>query len=204
LARMFPETEFVGIDLSQKFLDIAQSRAEGLPNLRFSKGDSASLPLRSNEVDAARVDRSLQHMSNPRSAISEMVRVTRPGGRVVAIEPDWGTFILYNGEFDVSGVIAEEFRRSIRNPYIGRELGTLFNECGIKQIQSRIHALCLRDFESADVVFDLNRVIKRCVESRLVGDEDAKRWLVSARNASSTGAVLACLNIVDFGGAVYK
>lgn len=204
LAKQFAKTSFIGVDLSQKFLDLAERRADGLPNLSFRRGDAESLPLESDEADAARVDRSLQHMSNPRAAISEMRRIIRPGGRIVATEPDWGSFILYNGELETSSRIANEFRGSIRNPHIGRELGALFNECGVKQIQSRIHPLYLHDVESADVVFDLNRVIGRCVDSQLLGDEDARRWLRDAQTSSANGAFMAYLNIVEFSGVVQK
>ncbi|MGI9578225.1 MAG: methyltransferase domain-containing protein, partial [Microthrixaceae bacterium] len=44
------------------------------------------------EGEAQQVDVLLQHVTDPQAAVDEMVRVTRPGGRVVLIDTDWRTF----------------------------------------------------------------------------------------------------------------
>jgi SAM-dependent methyltransferase len=121
-------------------------------------------PLPDNEFDGVRIDRSLQHMKDPHSAIKEMVRVTRPEGHIVAAEPDWETFVLYNGDLDIGVKLAEQFKGSIRNPYVGRELGMIFTKCGVVNPQCDIHAFCTTDFKCATVVFDLARVRDRCIQ----------------------------------------
>ena len=200
LAKLFPLTTFFGVDLSAGFLDIARSRAVVLPNVCFLKGNSEALPFPDGHFDGVRIDRSLQHMKKPHAAIREMVRVTRPDGRIVATEPDWGTFVLFNGEFDISASLARQFRGSFRNPCIGRKLGVLFKECGIRNLQCVIHALCVTDFTSANVVFDLARVRDQCVELGVMTGEDTRRWWRTSEEASQSGSFLACLNIVEFNG----
>jgi len=103
MAIRFPNADFLGLDSSEGFLEIAKSRAGNLTNVKFlqGNGDRLPLPLPDNEFDGVRIDRSLQHMKDPHSAIKEMVRVTRPEGHIVAAEPDWETFVLYNGDLDI-------------------------------------------------------------------------------------------------------
>jgi ubiquinone/menaquinone biosynthesis C-methylase UbiE len=88
LAGLRPRTRFIGVDRSKGFIELAKMRAEGLPNLEFLQGDGHRLPLADRVVDAARIDRSLQHMESPGAVLAEMVRVTKDEGRIVACEPD--------------------------------------------------------------------------------------------------------------------
>lgn len=75
MAKRFPAAEIWGVDISESFLAIARSRSENLANIKFVQGDGGHLPLPTHEFDGVRIDRSLQHMEDPRAAIKEMVRV---------------------------------------------------------------------------------------------------------------------------------
>jgi ubiquinone/menaquinone biosynthesis C-methylase UbiE len=83
-----PAARITGIDVSDGFLEIARSRAKGLSNVSFLKGDGVDLPVADDAFDAARIDRSLQHMTDPERVLKEMVRATKRGGRIVVAEPD--------------------------------------------------------------------------------------------------------------------
>jgi len=79
----------VGIDLSPGML------ARGLPKLRragllarasLSAGDAERLPLRSASFDAALIAFGIRNLSNPAAGLGELLRVLRPGGRLVVLE----------------------------------------------------------------------------------------------------------------------
>jgi SAM-dependent methyltransferase len=75
----------VGIDLTPAMIEEAkalQSRL-GLSNLEWHIGDVAALPFATDRFAAVLIRYSLHHMLDPKQALSEMVRVVRPGGRVV-------------------------------------------------------------------------------------------------------------------------
>ena len=112
-------------------------------------------------------------MEKPAAVLKDIARVTKIGGRIVAFEPDWETFVLFNGEFDDSGKIAGLFRRSIRNPFIGRELASLMNECGVKHLHSHVHAFWTNKLEDANVIFDLRKVKDQCAAA---GHDHAGRY----------------------------
>ena len=65
-------------------------------------GDGATLPFAASTFGAARADRVLQHLADPFGALREMIRVTRPGGRVIVADPDQETLVIH-----VPGVRAE-------------------------------------------------------------------------------------------------
>jgi SAM-dependent methyltransferase len=53
--------------------------------------DAEALPLPSDLVDGCWSDRTFQHLADPRRALEELIRVTKPGAVVVVADPDYGT-----------------------------------------------------------------------------------------------------------------
>jgi SAM-dependent methyltransferase len=202
LATEHQDTTFVGVDRSESFLKIAKARALLRPNVGFVFGDAQRLPFADCAIDAARIDRSLQHIGAPDIALKEMARVTRSGGRIVACEPDWGTFLLFNGAVADSMKVAELFQTSIRRPFIGRELAFLLKECGIADVRIHLHAFVTNRLEEADIIFDLRTVKEQCVEANVLTREAADDWWAQSRKASQDGAFFAALNIVEASGVV--
>ncbi|WP_036283779.1 methyltransferase domain-containing protein [Methylocystis sp. ATCC 49242] len=204
MAKLFPQAEFVGVDRSESFLGVARSRAAHLPNASFFSGDAVRLSFPDDSFHAARIDRSLQHMTSPLAAIEEMIRVTRSGGRIVASEPDWGTFFLFNGDDEAGARMAGKWLESIANPHMGREIGQLFEKSGVEEIRWRARALVLTRLDDANVVFDLPRLKKNCVAAGVLSAQEADDWQAAAERASGKGTFLACLNIFECKGVVRK
>lgn len=72
--------EVVGVDTDAEYLEAARELAP--PNVRFVEGDAMKLPFGYAEFDLAGSLRLLHHVRRPELVVSELVRVTRPGGRV--------------------------------------------------------------------------------------------------------------------------
>ena len=72
--------EVVGVDIVPELL--ARARNGAPANVTFVEGDATDLPFESGSFDLACSRRTLHHIAHPESAISELVRVTAPGGRV--------------------------------------------------------------------------------------------------------------------------
>ena len=70
-----------GLDISAGLLGIARER---LPDADLREGDMESLPFGDAAFDAVVGINAFQFAGDPRRALREAVRVTRPGGRVVA------------------------------------------------------------------------------------------------------------------------
>ena len=56
------------------------------PELPFVAGDGMSLPFRDETFDAVTISFGLRHIVDPLVGLREMLRVTRPGGRLVVCE----------------------------------------------------------------------------------------------------------------------
>src|SRR5262249_25288552 len=76
----------LGVDLSEAMLARAV-RAEKGPQIGFLHADAQRLPLRDATVDAVVSMAVLQLVPDPVSALTEMARVLRPGGRLAVLVP---------------------------------------------------------------------------------------------------------------------
>jgi len=92
LAGRGPET--TGLDFSEKMLEVAnargkkQSRGAGstLPAPKFLQGDAQQLPFADNSFDAVTMGYGLRNLTSWGRGIDEMVRVAKPGGRIVVLD----------------------------------------------------------------------------------------------------------------------
>jgi ubiquinone/menaquinone biosynthesis C-methylase UbiE len=77
-----------GLDLTPAMLDKARELQEqsGLVNLSWDLGRADALPYSDAALDAVLTRFSFHHLSDPPRALAEMVRVCRPGGRVVVCD----------------------------------------------------------------------------------------------------------------------
>ena len=93
---------YVGFDCSPKLLRQAAISAREWAHdgdARFAAADASRLPLPDGAADVAMCQTLLMHMEHPEQALAEMIRIVKPGGRVVCIEPDnvsSGLGVLYS------------------------------------------------------------------------------------------------------------
>lgn len=73
--------DVVGVDPSAAYL--AAAREDAPPGCTFVEGDAEALPFAYGEFDLSGCLRVLHHVRRPELVVSELARVTRPGGRIL-------------------------------------------------------------------------------------------------------------------------
>ena len=91
LAEWLHTQELWGIDISAKRCRRARER---LPGAHILVGDVQALSFSDNAFDVVICADALEHMDRPEKAISEMMRVVRPGGSVIVSVPNEAGFII--------------------------------------------------------------------------------------------------------------
>jgi SAM-dependent methyltransferase len=85
---------FAGVDREPRWLAQAERRfCEAFPDvpsdhLLFRQGDATRIPLPDGSYEVVTCQTVLMHLARPADALREMVRVLRPGGLLVCVEPN--------------------------------------------------------------------------------------------------------------------
>jgi len=129
-----PAGRVVGLDHAPTFVAAARERvaAAGLAAaVAVEEGDAYRLPFPDASFDAAHCERVLMHLDDPDAALRELRRVVRPGGRVVAVEPDWGGLRLDHPDREALDLLYTRNLRRTRQPDAGLTLRRRFAQAGL-------------------------------------------------------------------------
>ena len=78
----------VGFDESPEMIEVARGHFAGRPEVRFELAEGHYLPAEDNTFDAVFANMYLHHAPDPATAIAEMVRILKPGGKLVITDLD--------------------------------------------------------------------------------------------------------------------
>ena len=140
-----PQVSFIGIDRVFERTRVAERTTDG-HNLRasFAAADACHLPFPSGAFDSTFCVAVLQHITQINDALREFVRVTRPGGRILAVEPDNAARYWYSSAPEGMNAFAagRQFfdalarsRGETVEPRVGPRLATLFADVGIEPLE---------------------------------------------------------------------
>jgi ubiquinone/menaquinone biosynthesis C-methylase UbiE len=145
LARLVaPGGRVVGVDNSEAMLAEARRRAVGLClSLEYRLGDAERLELPDETFDGARSERTSMHLEVSERALAEMVRVSRPGGKVVVFDFDWATLVVDHPDGASTRKVLELMADSLRNGRIGRRLPGMFEEARLGEVSIAPHTVLM-------------------------------------------------------------
>lgn len=145
LAReVLPGGRVVGVDFSEIMVAEAVRRAEGLDlPVTYGTGDVAKLGFPDGTFDCCRTERVLLYVADPDQALSEMIRVTRPGGRVGVFDVDFGTLVVDHPDEEMTSAVVRLIGAAFPHPTLGRTLRRRFVEHGLTEIEVTSRSLLL-------------------------------------------------------------
>jgi ubiquinone/menaquinone biosynthesis C-methylase UbiE len=95
-AEFTDEQNIYGTDIDPESAEMAKKVVEGA-NILVSAGES--LPFEDNKFDIVFSNEVVEHVDDDKLAVSEMIRVTKPGGKIVIFTPNRGWPFEQHGIF---------------------------------------------------------------------------------------------------------
>lgn len=147
----------IGLDVDSKLIEVARRLCKDreLSNLEFVEGDALRLEYPESTFDVTISHLLLCVLPEPCAALAEMVRVTRPGGQIAAVEPCVGAMgAYYAGHQRLTDLLNHTLRTANiveRELYgidqsIGPHLPEMFAKQGLQLVQTEIIAMPLTPY----------------------------------------------------------
>ena len=163
-------------------------------------GDAAALPFAEATFDACHSERVFLHLTHPEPVFSEMVRVTRPGGRIAVIDGDGATTSFDTPESDIERRIVPCWLAKHNNGVAGRQLYRFFKQHGLAEVAVEVQALTFLDFDVAAYLFKLDDIEARALHAGAVTREEVGRIDAALERAAAAGAFFATFNMITVTG----
>jgi len=184
----------VGFDVSATMIEEARLRSSSLNlPIEFCLGDAEILDFPDETFTGCRTDRVLVHLDDPARTLSEMVRVLRPGGRLVVFDFDWETLIVDAPDRALTRRLLNSFCDQGASRWIGRQLRGLVSSLALTEIDVAAGTLEFVDYTQANRVLLFDATAKKAVAERLVAEAEAERWLQDLENSHAEGRFFAAL-----------
>lgn len=198
LARIVgPGGTVIGVDPNERVIEECRRRLsaeEVEAELITRDGRETGLP--DDHCDGVRIERVVQHVGDLDGFISEAVRITRPGGRVVLVDTDWGSLMIHPADPDFLRRTQAAFEQKVvTEPWAGRQLAGALRDHGLTDVESTI---CVIDAGS-EFVESVASIYDRLVEARVVSEHEVGSNLTGLREALArrTGIVAFCMFVAS-------
>lgn len=182
-----PNGEAVGVDLSQTMIDEARTRSPGADlSVSFHQGDAHELPFVDGSFDRCHADRTFQHLPEPKRALAEMIRVTKPGGWLLIVDPDHETLVIDTPYKDITRRFLAFRSDGLAQGDIAHRLYGLFREAGLVDVAVEGMVNVSTDYETAKM-FRYVEGMRTSQEYGVVTQEEADRWIAYLEEAGRQG-----------------
>jgi len=203
LARIVGPSGFVlGVDSDAQTIEEANRSAvsEGVGGFtRHIVGNATAVPWESSQFDACFSERLLQHIPwmDAGKVVSEMVRIVRPAGRVVAVDTDWATLSIACEDPWLERRVVAGYASMFANPFSGRRLPALLRVGGLLDLTVDTYDVALTGVATN---FLLRPWLRLGVATGRIGLAEVARWEHSMRTAIQYGLFFAHVAMVMVAG----
>lgn len=140
VAQAHPDATVLGVELLTASVEYARERHAALaPRLRFETGDAFHLALPDDSFDLVANRHMIQSVPHVERILAELVRVTKPGGRVHVLAEDYSMLHMMSGPLDPDDFWRKgpiEFsERTNTDSRIGRRAWSLMRAAGLNDVR---------------------------------------------------------------------
>lgn len=182
------EGAVTGVDPSAAMLAIARRQVGERPNATLIEGQATQLPVGDAAFDRALSVQVFEYLPDVPAALAELMRVVRPGGRVVLWDIDWSTLSLHSTDAARTERMLEAWDRHLANPVLPRTLAAELTRAGFTDVRREAHV-----FESAALDPEtFGGALPAIVATYVQGLDDVDQaeidaWLEDFRNLDERG-----------------
>ncbi len=190
-----PGGRVIGVDISQDMLVLAERRCADLPQVHLKQSKAESLPEDAENFDAVTCVQVLLYLSDVPTALSEMCRVLKPGGRIAIIETDWRGTVLNSFDDSLTRKMLAAWDDAVPSPNLPVRLGPLMSAQGFSAVSADAFPIVNTSFAPDSWSIDmLEQFARYAREQGAVSEPDSEAWLSDIQNKGAEGSYFFCVN----------
>lgn len=182
----------VGVDPARTMVAMAQLVC---PEASFLQGGAEALPVAGGAFDAVTANQVLCFVADIDTALNEMFRVLKPGGRVVILDTDWDSLVWNCRDRALLRRVVAELTKPYRSAFVPRSLSRRLMAAGFTVTERRVHTVVNWDDGAASYSQQLVGFIALSTGSdAALSRADRDAWAGEMRAAAAAGEYLFSLN----------
>lgn len=178
-----------GIDISEPMNQLAAARTADLPWVTIRHGEATNLPFPDQQFDAAVSTQVYEYVEDIETALAELYRVLKPGGRAVILDTDWDTLIWNTADRHRLQRIMDIFAPHCAHPYLARQLPPLVREAGFSLESTDVYTILNTEYHPNTYSYGVIDFIANYVlESGRIPPEEIQAWRAELETLGQSNA----------------
>lgn len=192
-----PKGRVTGIDKSAAFIKMARKVAsQNRLSIDFQVGNAEALDFPDDTFDLSRVERVLVYLPDPQRAVREMRRVTRPGGTISMIEPDFGTDVINVPDRKLARRIRDyECDVNVPQGLLMRDMPWILKEQGLTDIEIDTRLLVFPEDLAMDYFIQMGANAKK---ADIISADEQEAWTAAIKDLKARGRLFATIGYYLF------
>lgn len=187
----------VGIDHDSLMIEQARAAAGVRTNVNFTTGEVYKLDFEDGVIAGLRMERVVQHLSQPATMFQEVYRVLRFGHPLVIVETIWNSLNLYTSYVEIEQKMRDYLTgQKVNNGWAGNKLTADLMSNGFREIQLETHCMVVRSKEEANRYLFLNRILSEMADKEVLTDQEVADFSSSLDLADEDGYFTCSMNLV--------
>lgn len=197
-----PDGHVVGVDPSAPMLANASRRTAGRANVKLLDGHATDLPVPDRSFDAALSVQVFEYVDDVASALAELVRVLRPGGRAVIWDIDWSTVSWFSDDPERMRKVLHTWDDHLVHPALPRRLASEMRSAGFVDVDVEGHAFTNTDAGPDTYSGGIIPLVEDFVVGRGMPVEEAAAWRSELEMLSASDRYFFTVTQFRFSAAV--
>jgi arsenite methyltransferase len=195
LEQVGPTGSVTGVDASPQTLALARRRTDGAGNVRLHLADATALPVPDAAFDAALSVQVLEYVADLGSALAELHRALRPGGRLVIWDIDWSTVSWHATDPAHMDRVLRAWDGHLAHPSLPRTLAPRLRAAGFTDVQVEGHTFATTEHTPDAYGAAILPLVQQYVTGRDgITDAEAAAWAAEQRHLGERGEFFfACI-----------
>jgi ubiquinone/menaquinone biosynthesis C-methylase UbiE len=203
VSRVGDNGDVTGVDPTPAFVARAKTLAQtgGIEHVTFEVGDGRALRFSDGDFDAAIAVTVLSHLPDREQVLAELVRVVRPGGRLLVMDGDYASNQLEHPDRATTDRIIAAWRASVvDDPFLCRRLVSLVASAGVEiaAVRGHVHVEAGHLDESTSFIWQWSLfALRQALTAGAVTEDEGAAWTAMLREMNATGAMFGSVNYLS-------